>query len=136
LNAPRETFPASIGWRMRRARPIRRCLIYENLQLGCKYLSTLPGNHQPVRAGAAATRLFAQIDGVVSSRNATGQVIFPLLLWRLQSGVSDARPGGEHSTRILQGAVRATLRARVPGLIYYLNGDLRCVQRRCDATVE
>jgi hypothetical protein len=94
-------------------------LIYENLQVG-RYFIDLP-IHPPATA-AQREALSRKVDGVVQLAQRFGQVYFPCLLCGYNVAVSDAELA-EH--RDFCGAY-ARRYARVPGLIYYLNGDLRC----------
>jgi hypothetical protein len=117
LNTSRET---PLQWlRDMRQRRDLGVLIYENLQVG-QYFEHLPVN-QAV-APAQQERLSRKVDGVVQLAQRYGQVYFPCLLCGYNVAVSDADLA-RHREFCRAYAQRY---ARVPGLIYYLNGDLRC----------
>ncbi len=84
--------------------------IYENLQIG------LPASPQQ------QDRFFNQVDGLVQLTQQFNQVYFPCLLCGYDVSVDDAtlRKHAEFAGAYAQRF------ARVPGLIYYLNGDLQC----------
>ncbi|MCP5523879.1 MAG: hypothetical protein H7A46_20270 [Verrucomicrobiales bacterium] len=84
--------------------------IYENLQFG------LPGSP------AEQERLLRKVDGLVQLAQENDQVYFPCLLCGYNVAVSDADLARQQEYC----AVFARRYADVPGLIYYLNGDLRC----------
>ncbi|MBI4584975.1 MAG: hypothetical protein HY717_13260 [Planctomycetes bacterium] len=84
--------------------------IYENLQFG------LP--EPPARA----EELLRKVDGIVQLAQKYQQVYFPCLLvgYNVAAGDEELAREKEFCRRY------AERYARVPGLIYYLNGDLRC----------
>lgn len=94
-------------------------LVYENLQVG-QYFEHLPIN-RPANRGETK-RLSRKIDGLVQLAQRHGQVYFPCLLCGYNVAVSDAELS-RHRDFCRAYAERY---ARVPGLVYYLNGDLRC----------
>ncbi len=84
--------------------------IYENLQFGL-----------PASASAQAS-LFNKVQGLVQLAQQYRQVYFPCMLCGYDVAVDDATL--EKHARYVEAF--AGCFARVPGLIYYLNGDLRC----------
>ena len=96
--------------------------IYENLQIG------LPDSP------SAQQRFFNQVEGLVQLAQHYRQVYFPCLLCGYDVAVDEATLRRQAD---FAGAFAERF-ARVPGLIYYLNGDLRChikpaVQPQLDA---
>jgi len=117
FNTARET---PLQWmRDMRLRRDLGVLIYENLQLG-QYFEHLPVNR--LDAAARGERLSRKIDGVVQLAQRYGQVYFPCLLCGYNVAVSDTELAQQREFC----RAYAQRYAHVPGLIYYLNGDLRC----------
>lgn len=85
-------------------------LIYENLQFG------LPA--PPERKEA----LLRKVDGIVQLTQTHGQVYFPGLLIGYNAAASETDLAAQRE----YGREFARRHRRVPGLIYYLNGDYRC----------
>jgi len=108
FNAARET---PLQWRrdMEKRRDFG-VTIYENLQVG------LPASP------AAQVRFFNQVQGLVQLSQRFRQVYFPCLLCGYDIAVDDATLR-KHAD--FAGAFAKQF-ANIPGLIYYLNGDLRC----------
>lgn len=108
FNTARET---PLQWlRDMRQRRDLGVMIYENLQFG------LP------RSVHDQARRLRQVDGLVQLAQQYGQVYFPCLLCGYNVAVNDDDLA-RHTAFCRSFAARY---ARVPGLIYYLNGDLRC----------
>jgi hypothetical protein len=108
FNTTRET---PLQWlRDMRQRRDLGVLIYENLQFG------LPSSPEE------QTRLFRKVDGVVQLAQKFGQVYFPGLLVGYNTAASD--PELDQQKQYCREFAQRY--ARVPGLIYYFNGDLRC----------
>ena len=84
--------------------------IYENLQSG------LPAS------AADQERLFRKVDGLAQLAQKYQQVYFPCLLCGYNVAASDKELAAQRDYC----AAFARRYADVPGLIYYLNGDLRC----------
>jgi len=85
-------------------------LIYENLQIG------LP------RSPEEREKFFRQVDGLVQLSQQYQQVYFPCLLCGYNVAVSDEEL--EQQADFVR--AYAARYKDVPGLIYYLNGDLQC----------